>query len=298
MKSSPADASNVLTAIEYIEENLRLPITVDDVCRQLPLSPWQFQRQFRYLVGDSIGSYIRGRRLSEAFSALLQPQSPRLIDLAFELQFNSHEAFTRSFKACFGIVPSQARDHAGLYQLKRKPRLDKGAMATIWDALPSEPEAAHFTAREYIGLVRDVASPFSMSDQFESETAAVWRDFRISSKGAIHSAWSSQPAFGIALNTKEQLIAPTMAYLACKPAEDFAMIPEGLTSFRLEESKYYVFTISAPPSKVHTLVDYIYGIWLPNSGHERARGYDFEAFDFSKLDTSGLLVYSYHLPIN
>jgi AraC family transcriptional regulator len=297
MKSQNQYSKSVLKALDYIESNLKYEITASDVCDQVPVSPWQFQRMFRFLVGDSIGSYIRGRRLSEAYSELLSSTDQRLIDLALEYQFNSHEAFTRAFKAYFGMTPKEARESAENYHLKRKPALDQGAMSVIWDAIRHDPEFSNIEACTLVGVMKEVASPFSNNEEFENNSHQAWREFYQQVGPACKRDWTSSPCFGIALNTKDQLISSSMSYLACKAASELKELPKGSSEFHLPANHYAVFAITASISQIQKFVDYIYGIWLPNSGYERSNGYDFEAFDFSQQTKSGMITYKYHLPI-
>jgi AraC family transcriptional regulator len=53
--------------------------------------------------------YLQQRRLSEALKELKNTDK-KIIEIALDYQFNSHEAFTRAFKRQFGLNPKQIRD--------------------------------------------------------------------------------------------------------------------------------------------------------------------------------------------
>ena len=53
-------------SIDFMEENLREPITLEDVARVTCFSLPHFYRLFNALVGRTIKDYLRLRRLSEA----------------------------------------------------------------------------------------------------------------------------------------------------------------------------------------------------------------------------------------
>ena len=53
----------VRKAIEYMEANLKEDITVQDVARQVYMSPLHFQRGFLVMTGCSVSEYLRNRRL-------------------------------------------------------------------------------------------------------------------------------------------------------------------------------------------------------------------------------------------
>lgn len=56
----------VLEAAQFVEENLFEPITVATVCANFSMSAWQVQRIFRALSCESIGAFLRGRRMTIA----------------------------------------------------------------------------------------------------------------------------------------------------------------------------------------------------------------------------------------
>lgn len=94
---------NVKRAIQFIENNLKEDIYVDDMAREAFCSQFHFTRIFLELTGESPGAYLRKRRLTEAANDILTGKS--IIDVAFDYHFNSQEAFTRSFKEYFLLTP-------------------------------------------------------------------------------------------------------------------------------------------------------------------------------------------------
>ena len=47
----------------------------------------------------------------------------------------------------------------------------------------------------------------------------------------------------------------------------------------LPSGQYACFENRTLPEQNSSLIDYIYGIWLPSSNYDRGRGYDLEIFD-------------------
>ena len=50
-------------AIDYIESHLLEEISVEDVAKEVYLSPFYFQKGFKLITGYTIGEYVRNRRL-------------------------------------------------------------------------------------------------------------------------------------------------------------------------------------------------------------------------------------------
>ena len=63
--------SMIRSLTEEIEQNLAFEVNIPDLANTFKVSPWHFQRLFKSIVGDSLGGYIRGRRLTRAAQGLL-----------------------------------------------------------------------------------------------------------------------------------------------------------------------------------------------------------------------------------
>ena len=66
--------------------------------------------------------YIKLRRLAFA-SQKLKSNDYRILDIALEYGFNSHETFTKAFKVAYGITPSEYRDQPIQLESFDKPNL-------------------------------------------------------------------------------------------------------------------------------------------------------------------------------
>lgn len=106
-------------ALDYIEEHLADDITLEEIAYQANSSLFWFHRIFSLLLGDSLGEYLRKRRLNSAAEELVTSKQ-RIIEIAVKYGFSSHESFTRAFHKYFGITPTKYRN-AGLIALRRSP---------------------------------------------------------------------------------------------------------------------------------------------------------------------------------
>jgi AraC-like DNA-binding protein len=106
----------------YIEEHLGEPITLAALARAARYSQWHAARMFKEVAGKAPFEYIRLRRLSEA-AVRLREHSARVVDVAFDFVFDSHEGFTRAFARQFGMPPRQFRDAKASVELFMPPRL-------------------------------------------------------------------------------------------------------------------------------------------------------------------------------
>lgn len=101
-------------SINYIENHLTKPTSVEDAAKVAGYSRHHFSRTFLAVTGLTPISYLRKRRVSEAARELVTT-SRRILDIALDYQFGSQEAFTRSFRREFGVNP-------GFYRRRKQLR--------------------------------------------------------------------------------------------------------------------------------------------------------------------------------
>ncbi len=88
----------------YIEEHLNESITLKMLAKAAGYSPWHAERIFKELIEKTPFDYIRALRLSRA-AVKLRDGKLRVIDVALDFVFDSHEGFTRAFSKQFGVTP-------------------------------------------------------------------------------------------------------------------------------------------------------------------------------------------------
>jgi AraC family transcriptional regulator len=95
--------------LEHVDRNLDAPLELEALASVANFSPFHFHRLFAAWMGETLGDYIRRRRLELAAQRLAA--SPRLpvLQVALSVGFGSNEAFARAFKSCFGLTPTQWR---------------------------------------------------------------------------------------------------------------------------------------------------------------------------------------------
>jgi AraC-like DNA-binding protein len=88
----------------YINAHLTEPITMHMLAEAAGYSPWYAARIFKTMIGKSPFEYIRALRLSRA-AVRLRDEEVKIVDVAFDFVFDSHEGFTRAFSKEFGMTP-------------------------------------------------------------------------------------------------------------------------------------------------------------------------------------------------
>ena len=91
---------------EYIDAHLQEALTLSAIAKAAGYSQYHAARIFKEETGLSPFEYIRRQRLlGSAFA--LRNGKPRVLDIALDFVFDSHEGFTRAFSNAFGITPKK-----------------------------------------------------------------------------------------------------------------------------------------------------------------------------------------------
>ncbi len=270
----PVDyVEKVEKAIDYIEENLMNPLTVQDISKQIFSSKWHFQRIFRSMTGVSLYSYIRRRRLSEAAKELLVTRN-RVIDVAFKYQYKTPETFLREFKKEYGVVPSHYR--------KQEEHLLFGRMDMGHDQFRPVYEAKGITWREVVRKeTRFIGKRYQttmQNDRGYSDVPEYWAN--AAQKGifesiphplnenvtnGIYAGWDIEDNFDILIGTFTKAQASS---------------PPGYVSHLLPAGRYIQFTVHGNEAERIVLGwKYIYGSWFAETGYEHGDANDFDQFD-------------------
>ncbi len=109
-------------ALDYIENHLREPISPVRIAGYVGYSRVYLDQRFSAVTGESLASYLRKRRLSEAARELITLDKA-ILDIALDFQYQSAEAFTRAFYQAFHLTPSAYRKRKRLARFFSRIRI-------------------------------------------------------------------------------------------------------------------------------------------------------------------------------
>lgn len=104
----PEHQSAVQRMLQYIDDHLKEKISLHQLAQVAWYSPWHSARLFREATGMAPFTYLRQRRLSEAARRLYR-EDEKIVDVALDFVFDSHEGFSRAFSRQFGMNPQEFR---------------------------------------------------------------------------------------------------------------------------------------------------------------------------------------------
>src|SRR5262245_30310509 len=95
--------------LEHIDAHLDEALDLEALSRVAHFSPFHFHRVFAAWMGETLGEYLRNRRLDRAAAQLVSEPSASVLSVAVSVGFGSGEALARAFKQRFGCTPSAWR---------------------------------------------------------------------------------------------------------------------------------------------------------------------------------------------
>jgi AraC family transcriptional regulator len=244
-----------------IESHLREELSVSLLSARCAIDPHHMCRVFQMATRMSVMAYVRARRLSEAAKALAG-QDADVLTVALQAGYSSHEAFTRAFAGCLGVLPGtvrKARSTANLPLMEPIP-MNKEMIVAVAD-----PELRDRPAFRVVGL--------SAQCSFEDTSAilALWKSFS-AREGEVAGA-KPGAAYGVCCDADG---AGRFRYVAGVEASGKT---EGMDFVEIPAHRYAVFTHRG---HVSDLPKTVYTIWnkaLPDRGLAPAKAPDFEVYD-------------------
>ena len=262
-----SNLSSMHEAAQFIEQHLKAPMSVRDVADAAGYSVYHFSRTFNRVIGHSPYDYIMRRRLSESARELVE-LGKRIIDVAFEYQFNNPETYSRAFRRMFGVLPNQVskskelprgiRPEATLAYIRHTNR------GTYLRPALVEREAIHLVGlSSRAGDGADV-----LAELWELLGGEIERIPKRRKSPGVFGVWSS------ALSAD-----PRASFLMLGVAADsLEAIPPTLVGKTIPPLSYARFIHKGPSRDLRLTLDYIHGTWLPKSGHSAAAPFSIEVY--------------------
>lgn len=106
-----AKSDRIQSALAYARQNLRAPLTVEELAEAAHLSPRQFTRAFRAETGKSPAKAVEHLRV-EAARVMIEQSRHSMGEVATETGFADTERMRRAFLRAFGQPPQVLRRNA------------------------------------------------------------------------------------------------------------------------------------------------------------------------------------------
>ena len=104
-----AYAQRMNKVLDHIDRHLDQTLELPDLAAVAHFSPFHFHRVFAAWMGETLGDYLRRRRLDSGALRLANNPTASVLEVALSVGFGSGEAFARAFKLRFACTPTAWR---------------------------------------------------------------------------------------------------------------------------------------------------------------------------------------------
>ncbi|HEX7941852.1 MAG TPA: AraC family transcriptional regulator [Gemmatimonadaceae bacterium] len=273
----------VRRVIEHVASHLGEALALERLAEQACLSPFHFHRVFRGMVGETPLELVRRLRLERAAWRLLHSDAP-VTAVAFEAGYETHEAFTRAFRASYADSPSGFRKRTAMrIELAAPNGVHFSADGRACQFIPRDSGGRNMQVeiREYpalrVGAVRHVGPYLQINHAFArlGELAAPARLFERPEAQMVALFYDDPDT-----TPAEQLRSDAAVVVAPDAA-----LPTGLTEQCIAAGDYASTTHVGPYETLGDTWARFMGEWLPASGHRIGDGVAYEVYHNTPMGT-------------
>ncbi len=276
--------SRIEKVLEYIHGHLDQTLSLEELAAQSCWSRWQLQRVFQSHTGQSVAQYVRELKLSLAAERVLAGKE-RMLDIAYELGFNSEVSFSRAFKQFFGASPREYKLR-GLRVGLRNPltKLSAGAKAHSLNMAFLQTRIEHKPAFELYGVSSLFKGLLSDTPDFATIVPETWQRFHheaaaldISSANLVGVVDThTQP------NDESQLnywAGIELCDISLRSAMNLSTFEASdLVCLSIPSQEYAVVSYEGDVSGFGHIVEWLICHWLPDSAYLGVEGFELEHY--------------------
>ncbi len=236
---------------DYIYANLEKDIRIDTLAEVACLSPYHWHRVYKSMRGETIATTIKRLRLQRAADRLANSDLP-IADIASRSQYTTIESFNRAFKAEFNLPPAAYRERGSHAQFKN-------AMAKN---NPNEFNVNIIDFPETLCAAVPHTGSYMQIDQAMGKLFVLLKELNLLNENTKMMA--------LFLDDPELTETEALRSFACSPIEPSTHLPTALETKTLKARQVAKLTYKGPYADMSQAYQWLYGVWLPESGYEPA----------------------------
>ena len=267
-------ANRMHRVLEYIDKNLDQALDLNTLAEVAHFSAFHFHRLFSAWMGETIGDYLRRRRVELAAMRLAAQPRSKVLNIALSVGFGSAEAFSRAFKQRFACSPtawrtqqySQRHTNSNFSQMNSK-------LSQAYNPRFSEDDASQQTIQEQImqvtlierqpatiAYLRHLGPYGEPIAKFWQETYVPWA--RMNKLGPDHAR------YGISHDDPSITAPEQCRYDACAEVATDFVVNGGALKTTIPGGKYAVLKFKGTVEQVGLAWAALLRDWLPSSGFQ------------------------------
>lgn len=256
---------------QYIHAHLDDRLDLNTLADVAHLSPHHWHRIYHAVHGETAADTVRRLRLHRAAGELALGTRP-VADIASRCGYASAASFNRTFKGAYGMPPAQYREAGAHTPLPGAAGLDqRRPRAAPWDVEVQTRPALPLLAVPHTGSYMDIGQAFERLYGTLGAHGLVRHDL------ASLALYEDDPTA-----VDEAALRSQAAVVLDVPGD----LPPPLQRGRTVAGRYAVLRYQGPYASMRAAYDWLFGEWLPQSGHEPADAPVVEVYLNNPRDTA------------
>jgi len=248
--------------LEAIDHRLDQPLDLAQLAAVANFSPYHFHRVFAAWMGETLGDYLRRRRVEMAASRLAAQPRLSVLRAALSVGFGSGEAFSRAFRSRFGCSPSawRAQRKHGQHEGKTDQAWRSPGGQTDGVSTPEAKAAMHVQIIERpptrVACMRHTGPYGEPTGRFWQQQVAPW----MATDGLMGRA-----RYGISHDDPSVTEPSLCRYDACVQVDEGYVPSGGALITMLPGGRYAVMPFKGNGAEIFVAWRRLLGEWLPSS---------------------------------
>lgn len=237
--------------IKWLADHMDDTLDLNELAEVAYFSPYHFHRIYHAMQGETAAETVRRLRLHRAAVELITGELP-VTRIARRAGYGSQEAFTRAFKAAYGVPPAR-------YRASFVPMPGTGRT-----------EDAMETTQSFLATIREIPSITVAALAHQGDYQAIPGTFvRLATMaGALGALGPGTRSFGIYYDDPSVTAVDALRSEACATVPDDWAPSGDLLRREIRGGRYAVLRHVGPYAELGRAYTWLYGTWLAHSGEE------------------------------
>lgn len=228
----------------HLDENIR----IDELADVAHLSPYHWHRIYTAMQGETVANTLKRLRLERAANSLAN-STTSIRSIAETAQYSTPEAFGRAFKGAYNMTPAAYREQGSHNEFKNANLLDDHERFDVKieplgfsDCAMVPHTGSYMQINHAMGTLFGALAGQQLLNQNSVMLAIFYDDPELIPEAGLRSA-------------------------ACSPVEGGTVLEKPLEKTTLLQGDYAKLLYTGPYADMKDAYQWLYGTWLPNSGH-------------------------------
>ena len=255
----------ILRVLTHIQAHLDGALDLEELARVACFSSFHFHRVFAAMTGETLADHVRRLRLERAAMELRAGGVKPVIQVALSAGYEAHEAFTRAFKAAYGVSPAGFRRATGAIARLAAPsgvHFRPGVLLTTFNTNHIPTKVMKVITKKIepmrVAYLRHVG-PYESVGQTWTDIAT-----RLSAEKQVRA---SSVFVGIGHDDPAVTPADELRYDACITVDEEYQ-PKPPVALQTIVGGDYVVAKNCPVGEIKDAFRYLFGKWLVRSSRE------------------------------